>query len=457
VLLGLGEVAARVASFLATVYLARTLGPSLYGVIVLAGAILLYFNAIAEGGLDTVGVHDLAADPGGRAREASALTGARLILGVALAALLALIGWLALPGLEASMVAMVGLTLLPFALNTRWIHLAQEGARWCAASRMLGELVMAGLVFALVRNVGDLAWAPMAQIAGEAAGALLLAVGLWRVGHQVQVTFDLPVVLRYVRRAWPIVVHSLLGLAIYNSDFLVLRAFHDRAAVGYYGAAYTLVSFLLNLGVAYGQAVLPPLARAKVDHARQLELYHTGVAQILTVGLPIAVGGWLLGGRLLVLIFGPGYLPAGHPLEILIWSIPVAFLRNVPQAALIALERQGDVMRSAAWAAALNLALNFALIPRFGLAGAAWSTLATEVVRTGLALRYLGRAGLAHMPARRLTRQLLATVAMGGVVVLLQSRPPLEAVAAGVLVYGVGLVLQGAVRPRWLQFPELYI
>ena len=46
-----------------TVYLAHVLGASGYGVIALAGAILLYLNAITDAGLDMLGVRDVANDP----------------------------------------------------------------------------------------------------------------------------------------------------------------------------------------------------------------------------------------------------------------------------------------------------------------------------------------------------------------------------------------------------------
>jgi O-antigen/teichoic acid export membrane protein len=41
---------------------------------------------------------------------------------------------------------------------------------------------------------------------------------------------------------------SLLGLAVFNGDTNFLRVLHGSAVVGYYAAAYTLISFLINIG-----------------------------------------------------------------------------------------------------------------------------------------------------------------------------------------------------------------
>jgi O-antigen/teichoic acid export membrane protein len=54
--LGGGEVAARVISFGATVYLARTLGASGYGIIAVAMAVMLYLTYLTDCGVEVLGV-----------------------------------------------------------------------------------------------------------------------------------------------------------------------------------------------------------------------------------------------------------------------------------------------------------------------------------------------------------------------------------------------------------------
>jgi O-antigen/teichoic acid export membrane protein len=80
-------------------------------------------------------------------------------------------------------------------------------------------------------------------------------------------------------------------------------------------------------------------------------------------------------------VFGSAYLPSVVPMQVLVWSIPVALTRNVIQSLLIARGQQDLMMRTSAWAAGSNLALNFAIIPFAGMKGAASVTLVTELVR----------------------------------------------------------------------------
>ena len=55
--------------------------------------------------------------------------------------------------------------------------------------------------------------------------------------------------------------------------------------------------------------------------------------------------------------------------------------------------REPLILRMTAWAVVANLLLNLSLIPRFGMSGAAVATLATEVLRAGLARVQAARAG----------------------------------------------------------------
>jgi O-antigen/teichoic acid export membrane protein len=259
-----------------------------------------------------------------------------------------------------------------------------------------------------------------------------------------------------LRRGWPLIGHSLLGLVIFNADFLFLRALRGTAAVGLYASAYTLISFLLNLGVAYGFSLLPALTRAGSERggAARQPLYDGALAQVFAVSLPLAVGGSLLAPGLVGLVFGDGYLAAAAPLRVLLWSIPVALFRTVSQAALVAAGRQHDVMISAMWSAGLSIVLNIILIPPLGLVGAATATLATETVRTLLVMRYASATGLGLPGARRFWRALLAAAAMAGVVFALSGGHVLVAIAAGAAAYGVilaatgGLALSGGVQLR---------
>jgi hypothetical protein len=92
--------------------------------------------------------------------------------------------------------------------------------------------------------------------------------------------------------------------------------------------------------------------------------------------------------------------------------------------------------------------LDLAVIPKWGMAGAASVTVFTEFVRVVLALGWAARTGLPLPAAARLARPAVATVVMALLVRSVAPHlPVLLAVGAGGVAYAVMLVLTGAVRP----------
>jgi hypothetical protein len=131
---------------------------------------------------------------------------------------------------------------------------------------------------------------------------------------------------------------------------------------------------------------------------------------------------------------------------ILIWAIPLNLLRDVPLMALLSAEGERWVFRVTLVSAGLNLVLNIALIPPFGLMGAASATVITEAIRMLLAA-WVARGMGFHLPGpRRFVKAGLATLAMAGCLCLLPNSPVWLSVVAGGLTYLVVLAGLGGIR-----------
>ena len=447
--LGLGEVVARLIGFAGTVYVARRLGADVYGVVAVAAAIVLYCSHIADYSIEVLGARAIAMDPGAVDALTPPLVIARLAMAMLCIGALSFAGLFFLPRPDGVMLAVTSLTLLAVAGSTRFVFLGIERPAAVAAARVAGELLALALVVGLVHASADMAVVPLARVVGDGALVLILAVRLRALGYPLRLRGARAVVRPIFTSASPLVVHAILGLAIFNSDLLFLRVLKDARTAGMYAAAYTLISFLLNLGVTYGNSLLPALAREGADDmepAGQRVLFDHAMIQVLTVALPVAAGGCVLAGGLMELVFGSRYSGAVPALQLLIWSIVAAWVRNVVQMGLIAHNRQAFVLRTSVWSAVANLALNLTLIPRYGMLGAAAATVATEILRTVVALVYSARIGLPFGVTQRMWRPVLASTAMAALLRFVPMPGVLVAMVAGMAVYGAVLVATGGVR-----------
>lgn len=445
VVLAGGESAARLLAFLTTAVLARRLGAASFGLLSVAMAVRLYLNTVVEGGVDSVGMREASVHPTFAATVAPALLVIRLVVAIGVALVGGLAALAFLPEPEGALIAAYGLSLLPFALNVRWLVVGLGNAIAPAVARLTGEALILGAVLLFLREPGDVAGMPLIQFAGEAAAALVLAGFVRRlIGPLPRTAWS--IARPYFRESRQLVVHAWLGLVIFNADLLLVRLFRTPTETGQYAAAYTIIGFLVNLGVVYYQSLLPALSHqlGLADSGRGR--YAHALEQVLLAAIPLAVGGAVIAGPLMRGIFGDGYIPSAAPFAILVASIPASWLRNVAQAGQVASRRSDALVKTSAVAAALNLGLNLWLIPRYGLTGAATATLGTEVIRTVIALGWSRALGLPFPSLRLWWRPVLAAGVMYGGIKALGGLPVAAVIVAGGLIYLLALAPIGGLR-----------
>ena len=221
--------------------------------------------------------------------------------------------------------------------------------------------------------------------AATAAGAAILAT--WATGIMQTVlinrrtTATIPAGPRsYDFKSWlkvslPLVLISGCEIALQNTDVLVISRFMTPTDVGIYFAAGKTMALIMFVHYAVGSAVAHKFAalnargdkeglRAFVKDAVNWTFWPSlaGAVIILALGKPLL---WL---------FGPQF-EAGYPVMCI---LVVGFLfRSSMGPAEYLLNMLGEQALCAAVlvsAAILNVALNFALVPSFGLIGAALAT-----------------------------------------------------------------------------------
>jgi O-antigen/teichoic acid export membrane protein len=150
----------------------------------------------------------------------------------------------------------------------------------------------------------------------------------------------------------------------------------------------------------------------------------------------------LLAPRFIDATFGATYAAAALPLQVLIWSIPLLWMRNVFQAALIAAGREDRVLHMTAAVAALALVLNLILVPLLGAVGAAVTTVVAELARLAAGRRYVLEEGFSPLDLVPLWRPPVAALVMAAAVLATTSL--VAALLVGLVVYVVTLtVLHG--------------
>jgi O-antigen/teichoic acid export membrane protein len=242
----------------------------------------------------------------------------------------------------------------------------------------------------------------------------------------------------------PFGIITFATMLSFKVDTVLLSLWRSSAEVGWYNVAYNLIFTLLILSSGFNSALVPSLSRQyRSDPAAVGRFYLNAIRLLWAVALPVAVGGALLADRLIVLLYGSAYAPAGPALRVLIWVLPALTITSLCGAITTVLHRERSTARINVVNAAFNIALNLWAIPRYGLMGAAVMTVATELLGLGQYLYLLRDAFPLRQLAHVTSAATMAALAMAAVIWLGWPLPLLPLIALGALCYGLLLVVQG--------------
>src|SRR5262249_41538818 len=243
----------------------------------------------------------------------------------------------------------------------------------------LGTLVLVGVILRLTRSL-VLTTTCMASL-----WALLLAtidLPAARRLSRVWPHFDPPTLASLTWLALPMGFVMCLGSLNANVPRYVLEAHAGPAALGYFAAMAYLMVAASQPSIAFGVAASPRFA---VAFARDPREFHSMslrfVGQQAVLGSAAFAGIAVAGPWFLARAYGPDY--AGHP-DVLLWlggTTALSFVTSALGYAITAARRFRAQLLVAVISLAVCGAASYALIPGFGLLGAAWALLAAETSR----------------------------------------------------------------------------
>jgi len=189
-----------------------------------------------------------------------------------------------------------------------------------------------------------------------------------------------PGVLDVMSASWPFGLAGIFYLIYFQCDIILVKYLVDETAAGIYNVAFVVMAAVyLFPSVVFQKFLLPKLHRlAHHDTDKLYQMYRFGNAIMLAAGLTAMVLLWLIVPILLPWLFGEEYRGAISLLMILAVAAPFKFLASSAGAILTTRDFVHVKVRIMGGAAVLNVIMNLLLIPQFGAAGAAVTTVFTE-------------------------------------------------------------------------------
>jgi len=188
---------------------------------------------------------------------------------------------------------------------------------------------------------------------------------------------NLRTMARVAAYSWPLLPAGLSALVVNWIDFVVIRRVAGDAAVGVYAVAYQPVVVLIALNVALMSAVQPLLVSLVLARRRDALVWYQTDA-LRQVGWALGMLGVILSlaAELIPPVVGGRYAAAVEPCQVLMAGVAFYMFSGFQSAYAKALDKVRSVLLVGVVLAGLNTVLDLALVPRFGISGAAVATTA---------------------------------------------------------------------------------
>jgi O-antigen/teichoic acid export membrane protein len=288
-----------------------------------------------------------------------------------------------------------------------------------------------------------------ASVAGYAVAAVL-AVFLVRVktGVRIQLSMAWRSVLSFVRLAVPVGIVGSIAVVYQRVDVLLISVLDTTEGVAFYSVALTLVQLASVIPSIVGGAFFPVLNQELRTNADQAYRSFNLLARIFVVfGVPVGLVLAFAGSDLITLLFGEAYEGSSTAVTILAATATLTFFQQLFWYGMLAVYRERSALGVMAGGLVVNVVLNIALIPPYGIEGAAAALLITDVVIIGWLGTLLHRRHIPLAAGRLLALPSVASVIAVGCGLLALAVGDVAAAAAATVVFAGILIAVQYIEP----------
>lgn len=374
--------------FLVMVLLARYLGPESFGWLSYSMAVVAMVTVIAGAGLNDILVKHLVE----LKVESGVTIGTALLLqfiASLVAVIVAIIVAFSFQGENSPTSTLIVILTLPLILHVScvargWFESRLE-SRYVVLSEIPVFIVMALLKLALI-----FVNAPLMLIASIiAVEAILMSIAIIFVFLKKsrilpKLGLSLLHMSRLLKESFPLFLSGVAIIIYMRTDQIMIAHMVGMAEVGVYSAALLFSESWYVLPIIFAASVFPGVLRNKLQFNKKFRNKNLLISVqhqfdcIVAVGLILAVMITLVSPLLVVWFFGHDYVSAIDVLQIHIWTVVFVSLGVLGSKYMISIGLQKEIFNRTAICLSINVLLNFLVIPRYGVTGAAFTTLFTH-------------------------------------------------------------------------------
>jgi len=365
-------------------YISRVLLPDYLGKINFGLSIVSYFTLLATLGITTYAIRECSAARDNKEKlsdTASQIYSINIVTTIIaylfLAVTLIFCGKLRNYRL---LIVIQSLSIVASTLGADWINSAMEDFKFITLRTISFQFISLILMFMFVHKPEDYIKYTVISLVSS-AGANIVNIWYRRRYCNIRMIWDLNNGIEWKRHMTPILYLFVMLLAhtIFNSvDSTMLGLMHGDYEVGIYSTANKMFNLVSQLISSLLWVILPRMSYyfSEGNYDKINKLLRKILAFNALLGLPLAVGTYMLSKDIILIISGDKYIDSAEVLQILMVSLIFTlfggdFLGN---SILLPAKKEKSFMMICCITAIVNVIMNYVFIPLYGAKAAAGTT-----------------------------------------------------------------------------------
>lgn len=374
------EITTRVFTVILAIFIARKLGVENYGLLSFAISLTALFSVFYNFCNDSIIVRELTQNKKTK-EELGAILGFRIFLGFITFFLIITATFFIENSAAVPLIIIFAGVILVDAVTSflKNIFRAFQKIEYFAATEIGKAISLATGGFIVLFTCPNIIFIANIYLLASVFAVLIALFSVWRLSFLPPLRLDIKIAKKYFYLSWPLTLSAVFNLIYVQIDLIMMGSWGMVKEVGWYNAAYKVVNFIAITSLV--RIIFFPVITQAYKKTKEYfqKIINNFLELILIFAFPIVAGGFLLSRDIILFIYHEEFIPSVLVFEILVFVSGLLLIIALLDAILVAAGRQRTIFYITGSIALLNIVLNFILIPRYSLYGAAVATLISYI------------------------------------------------------------------------------
>ena len=365
-----------------TMLTARLLGPSNFGSLQYAMAVVAFVTPLMHLGFTSIAVQELVNEPKkegeilGTSISSSFVSSIFCIVGVIAFTLIANAGEreTIIVCMLYSMVLLIG----SFDVLTYWFQ-SKLMSKYVSLVSLFAFFITSLFKAYLLITGKSIYWFAISNVIDYSIIAVLSLVLYKKMGGQKMI-FSKETFFRMIDKSKYYIISELMIVIFAQTDRIMLKLMIDESATGLYSAAVSCAGMASFVFAAIIDSFRPVIFESKKNNE---DSFNRNMCRLYSIVIYLAICQciviFLFSKYIILILYGSEYLPAIRALKIISWYTLFGYLGSIKNIWILANNQQRIIWKIDISGAIANVVMNVLLIPSFGITGAAFASLITQI------------------------------------------------------------------------------